>query len=63
VESENYDTLTTNELFSKLKLAEVDQGVIDKIEGPTDSHSLALIGGSKGKTNANPSTRMFSLSS
>jgi hypothetical protein len=34
-----------------------------KIEGPTDSHSLALIGGSKGKTNANPSTTMFSLSS
>jgi hypothetical protein len=34
-----------------------------RIEGPTDSHSLALIGGSKGKANANPSTRMFSLSS
>jgi ElaB/YqjD/DUF883 family membrane-anchored ribosome-binding protein len=34
-----------------------------KIEGPTDSHSLALIGGLKGKSNANPSTRMFSLSS
>jgi hypothetical protein len=34
-----------------------------KIEGPTDSHSLTLIGGSKGKTNANPSTRIFSLSS
>jgi hypothetical protein len=34
-----------------------------KIEGPTDSHSLVLIGGLKGKTNANPSTRMFSLSS
>jgi hypothetical protein len=34
-----------------------------KIEGPTDSHSLALIGGFKGKFNANPSTRMFSLSS
>jgi hypothetical protein len=34
-----------------------------KIEGPTDSHSLALIGVSKGKSNANPSTRMFSLSS
>jgi hypothetical protein len=33
-----------------------------KIEGPTDSHSLALIGGSKGKANTNPSTRMFSLS-
>jgi hypothetical protein len=33
------------------------------IEGPTDTHSLALIGGSKGKSNANPSTVMFSLSS
>jgi hypothetical protein len=52
-----------NELFLKLKLAEVDRGITAKIEGPTDSLSLALIGGSKGKTNANPSTRMFSLSS
>jgi hypothetical protein len=63
MESEKYDTLTVNELFSKLKLAEVDRGMIAKIEGPTDSHSLALIGGSKGKSNSNPSTRMFSLSS
>jgi hypothetical protein len=63
VESEKYDTLTMNELFSKLKSAEVDRGMTTKIEGPTDSHSLALIGGLKGKANANPSTRMFSLSS
>jgi hypothetical protein len=63
VESEKYDTLTLNELFSKLKSAEVDRGMTAKIEGPTDSHSLSLIGGSKGKTNANSSTRMFSLSS
>jgi hypothetical protein len=63
VESEKYDTLTVNELFSKLKSAEVDRGMTAKIEGPTDSHSLALVGGSKGKSNANPSTRMFSLSS
>jgi hypothetical protein len=63
VESEKYDTLTVNELFSKLKLAEVDRGMTAKIEGPTDSHSLCRIGGSKGKANANPSTRMFSLSS
>jgi hypothetical protein len=63
VESEKYDTLTVNELFSKLKSAEVDRGMIAKIEGPTDSHSLSLIGGSKGKANANPSTRIFSLSS
>jgi hypothetical protein len=63
VESEKYDTLTVNELFSKLKSAEVDRAMTAKIEGPTDSHSLALIGGLKGKSNANPSTRMFSLSS
>jgi hypothetical protein len=63
VESKKYDTLTVNGLFSKLKSAEVDQGMTAKIEGPTDSHSLSLIGGSKGKSNANPSTRMFSLSS
>jgi hypothetical protein len=63
VESEKFDTLTVIELFSKLKSAEVDPGMTTKIEGLTDSHSLALISGSKGKTNANPSTRMFSLSS
>jgi hypothetical protein len=63
VEWEKYDTLTVNELFSKLKSVEVDRGMTAKLEGPTDSHSLALVGGSKGKTNTNPSTRMFSLSS
>jgi hypothetical protein len=63
VESEKYDTLTVNELFSKLKSAEVDRGMTAKLEGPTDSHSLSLVGGSKGKANTNPSTRMFSLSS
>jgi hypothetical protein len=63
VESKKYDTLTVNELFSKLKSAEVDQGMTSKIEGPTGSHSLALIGCSNGKANANPSTRMFSWSS
>jgi hypothetical protein len=63
VESEKYDTLTVNERFSKLKSAEVDRGMTAKIEGPTDSHSLALVGGSNGKANTNSSTRMFSLSS
>jgi hypothetical protein len=62
VESEKYDTLTVNVLFSKLKSAEVDRGMTTKIEGLTDSHSLALISVSKGKTNANLFTRMFSLS-
>jgi hypothetical protein len=63
VESEKYDTLTVNELFSKLKSAEVDRVMTAKIKGPTNSHSLALVSGSKGKANTNPSTRMFSLSS
>jgi hypothetical protein len=63
VESEKYDTLTVNELFLRLKSAEVDRGMTAKLEGPTDSHSLSLVGVSKGKTNANPSTRIFSLSS
>jgi hypothetical protein len=63
VESEKYETLTVNELFSKLKSAEVDRGMTAKLEGPTNSHSLALVGGSKGKANTNRSTRMFSLSS
>jgi hypothetical protein len=63
VESEKYDTLTVNELFSKLKSAEVDRGMTAKLERPTDSHSLALVGGLKGKANTNPSTRMISLSS
>jgi hypothetical protein len=47
VESEKYDTLMVNELFSKLNSAEVDRGMTAKIEGLTDSHSLALIGGLK----------------
>jgi hypothetical protein len=63
VESEKYYTLMVNGMFSKLKSAEVDRGMTAKIEGPTNSHSLTLIGGSKGKSNANPSTRIFSLSS
>jgi hypothetical protein len=63
VESEKYDTLTVNELFLKLKFAEVDRGMTAKIEGSTNSHSLTLVGGWKGKANTNPSTRMFSLSS
>ena len=41
-----YETLTVDELFSKLKSSEVDRGLRAKIENPTDSHSLSLISGS-----------------
>jgi hypothetical protein len=60
LESEKYETLTVDKLFSKLKLSEVDCGVHAKIENPTDPHSLALVSGSR--TNANMSSRHFSLS-
>jgi hypothetical protein len=63
LESEKYTTLTVNELFSKLKSAEVDRGLTACLESPTDSHSLALIGGKVTKSNTNASSRMYSLSS
>jgi hypothetical protein len=60
LESGKYETLTVDELFYKLKSSEVDRGVRAKIENPTDPHSLALMSGSR--TNANMSSRQFSLS-
>ena len=62
-ESSVYDTLTEDELFSKLKSSEVDRGLRAKAESTTESHSLALVSGSGGRTNTNSSSRMFSLSS
>jgi hypothetical protein len=52
-----------NELFSELKSVEVDRGVTACLESLTDSHRLALVGGSGAKSSANPSSRMYSLSS
>jgi hypothetical protein len=63
LESEKYTTLTVNDLFSKLKSAEVDRGLTVRLESPTDSHSLALVGGRVSKSNANTSSKMYSLSS
>jgi hypothetical protein len=60
LESEKYETITVDELFSKLKSFDVNCGVRAKIENPTDPHSLALESGSR--TNANMSSRQFSLS-
>jgi hypothetical protein len=60
LESEKFEALTVDELFSKLKSSKVDRGVRAKIENPTDPHILALVSGSR--TNANMSSRQFSLS-
>jgi hypothetical protein len=63
LEPEKYTTQTVNELFSKLKSAEVDRGLAAHLESPTDSYSLSLVCGRVAKSNANPSSRMYSLSS
>jgi hypothetical protein len=63
LESEKYDTLMVNELFSKLKSDEVDHCVTARLESLTDSHSFAIISGLGAKSNANASARMYSLSS
>jgi hypothetical protein len=61
LELDKYETLTVDKLFSKLKSSEVDRGVHAKIENPTDPHILAVVSGSR--TNANMTSRHFSLSS
>ena len=47
VESAGYETLTTNELYSKLKASEVDSQAQAKMSGPTPK-SLALMSGPSG---------------
>ena len=59
LESPNYETLEVDELFSKLKSSEVDRQLLAKAKSPTDSHSLALVGGF-GHANT---SRHFALSS
>jgi hypothetical protein len=63
LESEKYNTLTVNELLSKLKSSEVDRSLTARLESPTDSHSLSLVSDKVAKSNANASSRMYSLSS
>jgi hypothetical protein len=43
LESEKYETLTVDELFSKLKSSEVDRGVRAKIENLTNPHRLLCL--------------------
>jgi hypothetical protein len=62
LESEKYDTLIVNELFSKLKSAVLDRRMTVCLESSTDSHSLDLIGGKNAKSNTNASSRMYFLS-
>jgi len=67
VESAGYETLTTDELFSKLKSKEIDVLSKRKLKNPTGTSStdvpMALVSGSKTNVNANPSSPSFALSS
>ena len=64
IESTGYETLTIDELFSKLKSAKVDMKFRTKHVNPTDPHSLVFMSGSEQSSSlANKSTMSFALSS
>jgi len=63
IESAGYETLSTNELFSKLKSTEVDIQLRTKHEGHAkDPNSLALVTSSGQAANANSRPSAFALS-
>jgi hypothetical protein len=61
-ESGNYETLSVDELFSKLKSSHVDRKLNAKTKSLIYSHSLALVSG-HAYGHANPSLKQFTLSS
>jgi hypothetical protein len=67
VESVGYETLTTDELYSKLKSKEIEIVSKRKLKNPTAVSSsdvpMALVSENKTNTNANPNVSSFSLSS
>ena len=62
IESANYDTLTVDELFSKLKSTEIDYQTQAKIKNPS-APTMALVSGNGSSSLANPSQMLFALSS
>jgi hypothetical protein len=60
IESPNYEILTVDELFSKLKFTVIDHHTQAKIENP-GAPTMALVYG--GGSPSNPSPAIFSLSS
>jgi hypothetical protein len=60
IESPNYETLTVDDLFSKVKSTEIDHQTRPKIENP-GAPTMALVSG--GGFASNPSPAMLSLSS
>jgi hypothetical protein len=60
IESPNYETLTVDVLFSKLKSTEIDHQIRAKIENP-GAPTMALVSGGGSASISSPV--MFSLSS
>ena len=54
IESTNYDTLTMDELFNKLKSIEIDYQTQAKIKNPS-APTMALVSGNGSSSLANPS--------
>jgi hypothetical protein len=54
IESTNYDTLTVDELFSKLKSTKIDYQTQAKIKNPS-APTMALVLGNSLSSSANPS--------
>jgi hypothetical protein len=62
IESSEYETLTVDELFSKLKSTEIDYQTQAKLKNPT-APTIALVSGNGSSFLANPSQMSFALSS
>ena len=63
IESAGYETLTMNELFSKLKATEADNQTRAKLNGAPPSKSIALVTGPGGSSSNANSALGFSLAS
>jgi hypothetical protein len=63
IEFANYDTLTVDKLFSKLKSTEIDYQTQAKIENPSIPTMALVSGNGSSSSLANPSQASFALSS
>jgi hypothetical protein len=62
IESTSYDTLTVDELFSKLDSTEIDDQTQAKLKNPS-APTIALVSGNDSSSLANPSQMSLALSS
>jgi hypothetical protein len=62
IDSSGYETLTMDELFSKLKSIEIDYQTQDKLKNPS-ALTTTLVSGNGSSSLANPSQMSFALSS